>query len=392
MSKIIFSVSELNQATQQILEEHFPSIWVEGELSNVKRYPSGHVYFSLKDAKAQIRCVLFRFQAQKLKLELQDGLQVQLQAKVSLYPDRGDYQLIVQDVELAGDGQLKKAYDQLVKKLSAEGLFEQNLKKPLPLLPKHIGIISSASGAALRDILSVLKRRFPSIPITLYPTSVQGQQAAPELVKALKFASQQGLADVLILARGGGSLEDLWPFNDETLARTIFDCPIPLVTGIGHEIDFTIADFVADQRAPTPSAAAELITPDQQKWLQQLQMSETQLIKAIQQYLQRYAQKLDWLQRQLQHPGKIIRDQLQQVFTYQVQLKQAIHRYLKNRQVLLSSASRTLERLSPQATLNRGYAIAFNEAGTIVRSRKDTTSEQRLKLQFKDGEVFTTVE
>ncbi len=390
-SKIVFSVSELNQATQGLLEEAFPAIWVEGEISNLRKYPSGHVYFSLKDQKAQLRCVFFRREVQRLPFELNDGLLIQLQGKVSLYTERGDYQLIASSAELAGDGRLKKAFDLLVKKLNAEGLFDQKCKKPLPPLPKKIGIISSSRGAALQDILSVLKRRFPSIPIFIYPSLVQGAKAADEIVRAIAYANKSPQVDVLILSRGGGSLEDLWPFNEESVARAIFASKIPIISGVGHEIDTTIADMVADQRAPTPSAAAELITPDQNKWLQNFSLLEQQLCQRIALYLQHRSQKLDWLQKRLQHPGDKIKEQLAKVAMIQKQLTTSMQRFLRDRDIALKNAMRTLQTVSPLNTLERGYAIVFEKSEEIIRSVKQVKSKDEITIKLKDGSIKTTV-
>ena len=386
MSKIIFSVSELNQASQQLLEEHFPAIWVEGEISNLAKPTSGHIYFSLKDAKAQIRCAFFRFQARTLPFELKNGLLVQVLAKVSLYPDRGDYQLIVERLEMAGDGLLKQAFDALVKKLGDEGLFGESFKKPLPFLPKAIGVISSPTGAAFRDILSVLKRRAPQIPIIIYPSKVQGLEAADELTIALKTANSHQAVDVLILARGGGSLEDLWPFNEERVARAIFASQIPIVSGVGHETDFTIADFVADKRAPTPSAAAELVAPDNSTLQEQLKRFESRFVHEITKFLQHHAQRLDWLFRHLKHPGQIIKAEQQQLARLEQQFIQLMQQTLKEKEMILKNLLRALNTVSPLATLARGYAIVFREKDNqIIRSLTDMSPDEQLNIRLEDG-------
>jgi exodeoxyribonuclease VII large subunit len=388
LSKTVLTVSELNQSTQRLLEECFPAVWVEGEISNLVRPTSGHIYFTLKDQKAQIRCAMFRLKSQRLNFELRNGLLVQVLAKVSLYPDRGDYQLIVDSIEMAGDGLLKKAYEALVLKLTKEGLFEAALKKTLPRLPKQIGVITSPTGAAIRDILSVLKRRFPSIPIIIYPTKVQGAEAMLEIVRAITIANKHQIADVLILARGGGSLEDLWPFNEERVARAIFDSKIPIVTGIGHEIDFTIADFVADRRAPTPSAAAELIVPDQNAFSQQLMAFENRLINEITKYCQRLAQRLDGLQKQIRHPGQHIANQLQRTALLSTRLQIVIQQILKTKDLALKNAMRALDTVSPLATLNRGYAIVcLEENNHLVKSIKEVKKGDKIQIRLRDGIV-----
>ena len=264
----IYTVSDLNARARVILEECFKTIWVSGEISNLAKPNSGHLYFSLKDERAQVRCAFFRNSQRGLRFTPENGQHVLVQAQVSFYAARGDFQLIVSQMEMAGAGALQVAFEQLKQRLHKEGLFSQAHKKKLPLFPKCLGIITSPTGAAIRDILKVLQRRFSSIPIIIYPTLVQGDKAADQISMAIQRATQRKECDVLILARGGGSLEDLWPFNEEKVARAMFHCPIPIVTGIGHEIDVTIADFVADQRASTPSAAAEMVSPNQQEQMQ----------------------------------------------------------------------------------------------------------------------------
>ncbi len=392
MSKVVFSVSELNLAAQKLLEDCFPSIWVEGEISNLARPTSGHLYFSLKDQKAQIRCAMFRNRTIGLAFQPQNGLLVQIEAKVSLYPDRGDYQLIVDKMEMAGDGLLRKAYEALVATLKKEGLFEEKWKKPLPTLPRQIGIITSPTGAAIRDILSVLQRRFPQIPIILYPTKVQGNDAKFEIVKAIELANFHQAADILILARGGGSLEDLWPFNEEMVARAIFASTLPIVTGIGHEIDFTIADLVGDRRAPTPSAAAELVVPLQSQWLKQFLELETRLINAITKYLQHESQRLDWLIKRIRHPGHQIAQQIIILTSLRTRFYNAIRQYLKQKAFVLTNAVRTLETVSPLATLNRGYAIvSLKSSGMIVRTIKEVSAGDLLEVRVKDGVISATI-
>ena len=392
MSRIVLTVSELNQATQRLLEEYFPSVWVEGEISNLTKPASGHLYFSLKDPKSQISCAMFRFKSQALSFEPRNGLLVQLHAKVSLYTDRGQYQLIVDRMEISGDGLLKKAYDELRRKLETEGLFLEQWKKPIPLLPKQIGVITSPTGAAIHDILSVLKRRFPSIPILIYPATVQGAEAAPTIIQALRLANQHQQVEVLILARGGGSLEDLWPFNEESVARAIFESQIPIITGIGHEIDFTIADFVADRRAPTPSAAAEQVTPHQSTLLSQFALFENRLINEMLKYCQHQAQRVDWLLKRIQHPGQQIQNQLQRITQLRIQLISTIQQLFREKDNGLKNAMRTLNTVSPLATLDRGYAIVTQQnSNQIIRSVNDLSEGNSLKIRLKDGIVNARV-
>lgn len=387
MQEFVFTVSELNLATQKILEGHFSQIWVQGELSNLNRPISGHYYFTLKDPRAAIRCALFRNQAQRLTFDLRDGLQVQVKAKVSIYPDRGDYQLIVEQVELAGEGLLRQAFEQLVQKLKAKGLFEEHHKKPLPVFPNHIGIITSPTGAAIRDILTILKRRFPRLEVSIYPTKVQGTAASAEIVAAIEAANQHKLHDLLILARGGGSLEDLWCFNEEAVAQAIFVSQIPIITGIGHEIDFTIADFVADRRAATPSAAAELITPYQQsELLQQFIHLEKRLYNEITQLLNYRNQRLDDLSKRLKHPRQSIELFDERLATLLARLKQSLAETKKDKQRSFESAVRALMAVSPLSTLARGYAIVTaEESSSILRSIQEVVPGMQLEVKLQDG-------
>jgi len=404
LAEAVYSVSQLNGEAKALLESNFPSIWVEGEISNLARPSSGHLYFSLKDDRAQVRCAMFRGNNRHLRFNPEHGMLVKVRARVSLYPGRGDFQLIVDSMEEAGAGALQQAYERLKQRLYDEGLFADEHKQAWPQIPRQIGVITSPTGAALRDILSVLKRRFPLASVIVYPTPVQGEGAGAKIAQAIQSAGQRDECDVLIASRGGGSLEDLWAFNEEVVARAIFDCHIPLISGVGHEVDFTIADFVADERAPTPSAAAELITPDQNVLSQQLKLAQQNLLSLMKGLLQTQQQQLDWLERRLaqRHPGQWLRLQQQRL----VEIKQRLvssqrhtQRYFNERMIALSRrimqqnpiyrlphwrtqqqslhsclhlayqqrfksakqrlqhASHNLNTLSPLATLSRGYAI-----------------------------------
>ena len=293
------SVSELNRQVKTLLEQGLARLWVEGEISNLARPASGHLYFSLKDELSQIRCAWFRQRQRGPTINLKNGDQVLAFGRVSIYEARGDYQLIVEQLEEAGEGELRRRFEALKKKLSAEGLFDEEVKKDLPELPERIGVVTSPSGAAVRDIITVLKRRFPSIPVVIYPTLVQGETAAELISETIATAVSRNECDVLLVARGGGSLEDLWSFNEEIVARAIHDCPIPIVSAVGHEVDFTIADFVADVRAPTPSGAAELVVPDQAEWLRSLSATAARIALLGRRYLEEKFQTVDWLSRRL---------------------------------------------------------------------------------------------
>jgi len=412
------SVTQLNRRAKSLLEQGIARIWVEGEISNLARPASGHLYFSLKDDSAQVRAAFFRQRQRGPTIQLKNGDNVLAFGKVSVYEARGDYQLIVEQVEPAGEGALKREYDKLRKKLAAEGLFDESRKQELPELPTRIGIITSPSGAAVRDILTVLRRRFPSIPVTIYPATVQGDAAPGDLVQALADAVRRAECDVLIMARGGGSLEDLWAFNDEALARQVADCPIPVVSAVGHEVDFTIADFVADLRAPTPTAAAELVAPDRQDWLRLVNRLATRVARLGQRSLEDRAQALDYLGRRLlaNSPSAAVSRQADQLRSLQSRLaagmrQQAIvnagHR-VRNLHDRLSTAvqrdvvvpanhrlqlaMRSLHSVSPLATLDRGYAIVLDEeTGKALTNAGDTAVGRNVRARLHSGEFLATV-
>ena len=432
----IYSVSRLNREIRTLLETGFPAIWLEGELSNLARPASGHLYFSLKDEAAQVRCAMFRNRNLLLKFRPDNGLQVLVRARVSLYEARGDYQLIVEHMEEAGDGALRRAFEELKHRLDAEGLFAAGHKQPLPRFPGRIGVISSPSGAAVRDIVTTLRRRFPGIPIVLYPVPVQGSTAAPAIVEALHIAARRAECDVLILARGGGSLEDLWPFNEEAVARAVYDCPIPVVTGVGHEVDITIADFVADVRAPTPTAAAELVSPNQFEWQQSFAQLAQRLGRLMQQQLRQSEQQLGWLAHRLPHPRRYLQSVAQRLdeldirrnhaLRYRLQhitarldtlrerlqqhnprhalrrhetqrqhlttrLGHAMRRQLQDATQRLRYLTHALDTVSPLATLSRGYAIVTHESDdTIITDVKQIRSNSRIRARLHRGR-FTAV-
>src|SRR5580700_1641007 len=324
----IYSVSRLNREVRVLLERGFGSLWLEAEISNFARPSSGHWYFSLKDAAAQVRCAMFRQRNMLCAFIAKDGQKVLVRARIGLYEPRGEYQLIVDHMEDAGLGALKRQFEELSAKLEREGLFAADRKRPLPGLPRRIGIITSPTGAAVRDILHVLARRFPAAAVLIYPVPVQGAQAAGEIVAALELAGRRAECDVLILARGGGSLEDLWAFNDERLARAIVASPIPVITGIGHEIDFTIADFAADVRAPTPSAAAELVVPDAEEWLGAFVRLSTRLQRGMRRSLDERRERLRLLARRsaLVSPAARCAQQAQRLDEMELRLSRAMSR------------------------------------------------------------------
>lgn len=432
----IYSVSRLNREVRSLLESGFPLLWIEAEISNLARPASGHLYFSLKDEKAQVRCAMFRNRNLNIGFTPKNGMQVLVRAKVGLYEPRGDFQLVIEHMEEAGAGALRLAFEQLKQRLDKEGLFAASHKKPLPALPHGIGIVTSPSGAAIRDITTTLRRRFPSLPIIVYPVPVQGDGAGQQIADMIRRADTRQECDVLIVGRGGGSLEDLWAFNEEVVARAIYECTIPVVTGIGHEIDFTIADFVADQRAPTPSGAAELISPDQQDWLARLAGLQQRLGWLMKNHLRHRQQQLQNLEKRLQHPGRRLRDKSQRLDELDLRLRRAgqgilrhatarlqhsserllrhspAHRLstlqnknhnlsqrllttmrhqLKLQRQKLQQLAHALDAVSPLATLGRGYAIVMNDKGQILRRASDAKAGDIVKARLAHGQLYCQV-
>jgi len=433
----VFTVSQLNQRAKQLLEITFSSVKVEGEISNLSRPSSGHWYFTLKDKGAQVRCAMFRSRTAQLKFQPKEGDQIVVRGKVSLYENRGDYQLIVDAMKPAGEGQLQQAFIQLKQKLGAEGLFNPEHKQALPAHIQRIAVITSPTGAAVHDILTVLKRRFPAIEVDIYPVQVQGKDAAQQIVWSINQANTDARADVIIAGRGGGSIEDLWCFNDENLARTIFHSRLPIVSAVGHEVDFTIADFVADVRAPTPSAAAEMLSPDQQEYWQRLTNLTSQLEKNMQQKLQNKQWQLQSAQRGLQHPGdklaqyaqtldmlelrmqqsqsnhlgalqkRLTRSQqkLQQLspsntlqkfeaqLSYlQQRLNSSIKQAITNKKERLQQHASLLNAVSPLQTLSRGYAILQTDSGAVIRDSHDVKKGDLVTARIGHGTLELTVE
>jgi len=436
----IYSVSQLCHETRLLLEGTFLTLHIEGEISNISRPASGHIYFTLKDQKAQVQCAMFRSQVRKIGFKPENGLRILMKARVSLYEARGNFQLIGEHMEAAGEGALRQQFEALKQKLSFEGLFDVDLKKPLPALAKKVGVITSSSGAAVHDILTVLNKRFPALPILIYPVTVQGNNAKHEITAAIELANKRKDCDVIILARGGGSLEDLWAFNEEIVARAINQSNIPIVNAVGHEVDFTIADFVADFRAPTPSAAAELISPDQQQWLSHFSYLAKQLNDCVTSDLQEKKQHLKQLQHRLNrtHPGAQLEIHAQRLDDCQARLLQTPKLAIQQHQLRLAELSskllshnpnqringfqkrlatlqqrlstplqyklqqvrlrfttcnKGLETLSPLATLSRGYSISKRESdGGIINSVKQTQVGDNITLQLTDGTLRTTVD
>jgi exodeoxyribonuclease VII large subunit len=416
VARTVYSVSGLNREVRALLESGIGNVWVQGELSNLSRPSSGHWYFSLKDGEAQLRCCMYRTRNILTRVTPREGQMLLARGRVSLYEARGEYQLVVEHLEDAGLGALQRAFDELKRKLEAEGLFASERKRALPAAPRVIGVITSPSGAAIRDILNILARRFPSARVLVHPVAVQGDAAPRAIVHALDLASARAECDVLILARGGGSLEDLWAFNDERVARAIARCRIPVVTGIGHEIDFTIADFVADVRAPTPSGAAELVAPDTGAWLHRLtqlhrrfsagmrrtiavdaarlQTLSQRLHRSVRIRLSQEAAYLRALGHRLQqaHPGVRLSQYDQRLHELEQRLQRAIRVHLAHQSARLDGAVRALQTVSPLATLGRGFAVITRSAdGALITSAEQLAVGEDFDAQLARGSVRAKV-
>jgi len=424
----VLSVRELNFAAKQLIEGGLPLLWVRGEISNFVSAASGHWYFSLKDEQAQVRCVMFRHKSQYLDWQPKSGAQVEVLALPSMYEARGEFQLTLEQMRPAGLGALFEAFERLKKKLEVEGLFDESRKRNLPAYPSRIGIVTSPQAAALRDVLTTLARRMPNLPVVLYPTPVQGEGSAQKIAQAIQLANQRKECDVLIVCRGGGSIEDLWAFNEEVVARAIVASYIPVVSGVGHETDFTIADFVADQRAPTPTAAAQAATPERQELLQRLSQFDKRMARAMLRQFERTMQQLDYLQRRLLHPAQRTQQQVQHLGQLQQRLQTAFVHNMQNRQWRLQAlqprlfsarpdvmrhlnnqlelsrrlkdlfrrmldhynqrlltAQKNLQHLDPHQVLARGYSMVRDEQGAVVVDGGVLSAGANLQITFAQG-------
>jgi exodeoxyribonuclease VII large subunit len=430
----VISVAELNRLARSAVERSVPLTWVAGEISNFKRYDSGHCYFTLKDSEAQVDAVMFRHKAQYLDWQPSNGLQVEVRATATVYEARGKFQLVVDAMRRAGLGALYAAFEKLKGKLEAEGLFDAALKRELPALPRTVGVVTSPQAAALRDVITALGRRMPGIAVIVYPTPVQGDGAGEKIAEAIRIAGERAECEVLIVCRGGGSIEDLWAFNDEAVARAIRACPLPVVSGVGHETDFTIADFAADLRAPTPTAAAELVSPDGAKLRRDTVLLGQQLQRVFQRELEDRMQRIDFLGRRLVHPGEQIRNRMVNLQHLATRLSGAWTRGAEDRgwqlrgqaqrlrsalpgvaalrerqqefarrlriaaRMQLASAGERLQavqasltHLNPERVLERGYSITRSADGTIIREAAQLKPEQELELLLAKGRAEVRV-
>ena len=415
-----------------------PALWIQGEISNLTRPASGHLYLSLKDDRAQVRCAMWRQRSRGLGFQPRNGQQIMARARVSLYEPRGDYQLIIEHMEEAGEGLLRQRLEELKARLDAEGLFEESRKRTLPGLPRRIGIVTSPSGAAVRDVLKILRRRFPSVPALIYPVPVQGEGAAANIAEAIALANRRADCDVLIVTRGGGSLEDLWAFNEEPVARAIFNSAIPVISAVGHEVDITISDLVADVRAPTPSGAAEIAVPDQHAWLGQLEQNMKRLASLAGRQQQRLAERLGFLTGRLERqdprqrlaqdgqrldelelrarramdaktssqrrdlaamiarlaaasPAKQLQRQLLRKDDLNRRLYRAASQLIERKSQRLGGLARELNAISPLATLGRGYALVYDSKGNLIRDPSQVKTGDSIKARVADGHIHAQV-
>lgn len=430
--KTILSVSQLNRQSKELLETYLHNVQVTGEISNLSRPASGHWYFTLKDQRAQVRCAMFKGRTQYLKFIPKEGEQVVVTASVGLYEQRGDYQLIVNNMQSAGEGALKQAFEELKMRLHQEGLFNPEFKQPIPRHPKHLGMVTSPTGAAIKDVISVLKRRLPSLPVAIYPTQVQGQEAGKQIAQAIERANRDQICDVLIVGRGGGSLEDLWPFNEEVVARAIYNSQIPIISAVGHEVDVSISDYAADLRAPTPSAAAELVSPDRFEWLGRFEQLERTMMRSIQNRLSQQRFHLLQLIKRLRHPKAQLQENMQRLDMAQMRLhnsmqatlvdhkdrlnqlntqlqqhkpdtqlallkqqtnslQQRLHHAMKTQlhelQQRLAQKADVLNAVSPLSTLSRGYAIVTTQDGQAVRNSQQVKAGSKVYAQLHEGRI-----
>ncbi|MDD4201859.1 MAG: exodeoxyribonuclease VII large subunit [Candidatus Omnitrophica bacterium] len=370
--KHIYTVSELTKDIRKIIENNFPYLWLEGEISNFKRHSSGHLYLNLKDKDAIIQAVMFKGSADKLQFKPEDGLKITCSGKISVYDQRGQYQIYISSMEPQGLGSLQLAFEQLKEKLKKEGLFDSSRKRPIPFLPAKIGVITSPTGAAIRDILNVLRRRFSNAEIILNPVKVQGNEAKNEIVQAIELFNKRDKIDVMIVARGGGSLEDLWAFNEEIVARAIANSRIPVISAVGHEIDWTIADFVADFRAPTPSAAAELVLPEKEELLNRISVAKQRLKNALQSTVIQYEQRLDELKEAL-----LFRQE----------------NFIRKTKQCLDNLIGKLEVLSPLSTIKRGYSITkADNTGKVLKDIKKIKKGDIIRTRLINGEIVSIVD
>ena len=393
--KKIYSVSEITRDIRGLLEGAFTKVWVEGEISNLTMHSSGHCYFSIKDENSVLTCVMFKNSAYKLKFKIEDGMSIVCFGRVSVYDKRGQYQLYVEVIEPKGVGSLQLAFTQLKEKLLKEGLFDDSNKKPIPYLPEKIGIVTSKTGAAIKDMIHVIERRFPEMHIILYPAKVQGDGAAEEVSEGIRAFNLLGDVDVIIIGRGGGSIEDLWAFNEEVTARAIYESKIPVISAVGHEVDYTISDFVADLRAPTPSAAAELVVPRKEDILDSVNSFKQKLKTALRSSIDMARKHLDGIMKYhaLKTPQVLMQQHQQKVDEYTKALKHSLSYFVNIKKHSLDGARGKLDALSPASILERGYSITMTyPENNIIKDASKVKSKTRIKTRLGSGEIISRTE
>ena len=387
----IFSITEINKLVKEVLQNNFPSIWVKGEISNFIEASSGHWYFSLKDSSAQVRCTMFKGKNSEVKWAPKNGDLIEAQCNIGLYEQRGDYQLNVTSLQQAGLGKLFEEFNQLKQKLNAEGFFDEEQKKSLPPYPNSIGVITSPDASVLRDVISTLKRRNKSLEVIIYPTPVQGKMAPQGIIKAIKLANQRNEVDVLIVCRGGGSIEDLWSFNDEFVAREIFSSRLPIISAVGHQTDITISDFVADLRAPTPTAAAEIVSKSYEELLGNLDHFKSSLSKLIQNKIEQLTQRIDFLEKGLVSPIQRIALQFDLILALKNRLQITITSQLEKYQEQIKSYKQNLNHLNPNEILSRGYSIILNQNKKIINNASAISVSDKIKIKFHKSNAEATI-
>ena len=391
----IYTIGELTREIRALLEAGFSSVWVEGEVSNFLRHSSGHCYLSLKDGHSVLAAVIFKGAADKIKFKIENGMRLVCFGRISVYEKRGQYQLYIDIVEPKGIGALQRAFEQLKEKLYKEGLFDASHKKPIPVLPQKIGIVTSLTGAAIRDMLHVIERRFPNIHIILYPSKVQGEGSAESIVEGIKTFNRLNNVDVIIAGRGGGSLEDLWAFNEEMVARAIYESAIPVISAVGHEIDYTIADFAADLRAPTPSAAAEIVVAKKEDFISRIDILKQRLRKALLNKVEILKHKLDGITQRyaFKQPRFLIEQQAQRIDEASRKLYEELNYTIESKHQKLLQAKTSLGMLNPLSVLNRGYSLTLGASDSrIIKSPKDVKAGDKIKTKLAKGEIISTVE
>lgn len=391
--EIIYSVADITRNVKYLLENNFSAVWIEGEISNFKQHSSGHLYFTLKDSSAQIKAVMFKGSASKIKFKVGNGIKVRVYGPITVYEAAGNYQINVRKMQPEGMGELELAFQQLKEKLEKEGLFSEDKKKKIPLYPRTVGIVTSPTGAAVRDMLNVLNRRFANLNVIIYPANVQGVSAKDEIAQAIYDLNEMNEVEVIIIGRGGGSIEDLWAFNEEVVARAVFASKIPIISAVGHEIDFTISDFVADLRVPTPSAAAELVCLSEEHLTDKINLYEDKIVSAMDDIMNVYRTRVEMAEKNyaFRQPENMLIQFRQKIDEIENKMQINVKHFLEIKKQKLTNAAANLEAFNPLGVLKRGYSINTDSSGKTIRSVADVKEKQELKTTLVDGEYFSNI-